>query len=115
MRFDLLPIFQNEQGIKQYLVTNFRRIQDGLSQEPSIRYGTATVTGTSTIATGLTSVVGGSATFVSDPSPEGCFVSAAPSGTDLIIKVFKLNWPSPAGFLLSDTPKNISWVAYGVL
>ncbi len=28
MKLDLLPIFQNDEGLKRYLVTNFRRIQD---------------------------------------------------------------------------------------
>lgn len=28
MKLDILPIFQNERGMKNYLVTNFRRVQD---------------------------------------------------------------------------------------
>lgn len=39
MRLDLVPIFQNEQGIKNYLVTNFRRVAelfDGLKKQPAL-------------------------------------------------------------------------------
>lgn len=115
MRLDLLPIFQNENGLRTYLQTNFRRLEDALKSTPKFTSGVASVTGSGTVATGLTVVTNCYACFSDDPSPDAFVLGVAPSGTDIVIRVFKLNWPTGAGstFLLSTVAKNIRWVALG--
>lgn len=117
MKLDILPIYQEDSGLKNYLVTNFRRIVDGLGNTPHILSGVAIVTGSLIVTTGLTIVTQCSVSFASDPIPEACFVSVVPSAGNIIIKVFKLNWPTGAGstFAASAVAKNINWIAIGSL
>lgn len=113
MNINLLPLATEAELLASSISENFRRLVDSVRNLNDTWSGTSPVTGSLTVTTGLRKVLYVTASFNSDPPSNDCLVVVGRPGvapTDVLLKVF--GWGSPS-LVLSTTPINVTWIAYG--
>lgn len=90
-KIELQPLAKTPEALPAFLSLNFRRIADEVNRRFESYYGSSTVTGTATITTDLTEVLGVVASLTGIPSAGACFVRARVSSSnskDVVIDVY---------------------------
>jgi hypothetical protein len=109
-------------GTSSITSTQLGAIVTAVANGYKIARGVAAVTGTATVATGLTSVVAVIATAASDLDGDTLAgVSAtigdqagAPVAGSVILKAWKVTGDADVTFIAANAAKNINWLAIGV-
>jgi len=85
----------------------------GLAAGYKVARGTASVTGTEVVATGLTTIVAAVAVARADPALTAYWVSCTWAGANLTLKVWKPTAANDVTPLAGTTALQVDWVAIG--
>lgn len=116
MDFNFDPAVQeNTPLFSAWVARQFDRIKDAFANSQSERKGVTAVTGSLAIVTGLTRVQYCTAQFNGDPSVAAMALSCRPDVTagSILVRVFAWGNTWNPTLILSTTPVNIAWFAYG--
>lgn len=109
-KLGLRPFSVIEEGAEAYFGYNFMRIENVFERLEDVVTGVTVVTGQASIQTGLATVDGCLAGFITDPIAGASYVSCVPGAAGIITIRVLTN-----AFALSITAMSIRWAAIGEL
>jgi hypothetical protein len=109
------PVQENTPLFSAWVARQFDRIKDVFSDTQVERKGVIPVNGSLVIATGLQRVQYCIAQFNGDPSVAAMAIACRPDATagSILVRVFAWGNTWAPTLVLSTTPVNVAWFAYG--